>query len=93
MRFTNEHRRVPIAAPGGRVVEGVVHVRGAEMRVRGSGVTFETHRPVAVTVRNGNAFRRLAIEEPRTAAVAVAVAAPVAAWLLVHLLNREEKER
>ncbi len=91
VRFINEHRRVPVPAAGGRAVEGIVHVRGFTAGAAGRRVTFERHRPVAVTVRDGDALRRLSIDEPRSAGAPVAVLVPVAAWLLTRMLKSEEK--
>ncbi|MHB8375686.1 MAG: hypothetical protein ACYDEB_01830 [Dehalococcoidia bacterium] len=89
IKLTDELRHIPIATGNSRRVEGIVHVRGIDVRVQGRGVVLERWRPVAVVVRTPNALRRLTIDEPRLPAIVLALTAPVAAFAAGRLLARK----
>ncbi|MDE3097270.1 MAG: hypothetical protein KGK07_14875 [Chloroflexota bacterium] len=88
VKLTDELRHVPIATGDSRRVEGIVRVRGIDVRVQGRGVVLERWRPVAVVVRSPDALRRLAIDEPRAPDAALALLAPVIAFAAARLLAR-----
>ena len=89
IKLTDGLRHVPIATGDSRRVEGIVRVRGLDLRVRGRGLVLERWRPVAVVVRTPDALRRLTIDEPRTPATALALLAPVVAFDATRLLARK----
>jgi hypothetical protein len=91
MKLTDEHQHIPIPVADGRTVEGIVHVRGVDLRVRGRGVVFERRTPVAAVVRTRDALRRLAIEERRGPPWTLAVAAPLVS-LIIRTLATSKKE-
>jgi len=91
MKITNEHRHVPLALPGDRSAEGIVQVRGVDLRFGGRGVVFEDRRPVAVLVRTPDTLRRIAIDEHRRGRRFAAYAAPVAVYTLARLLLRRRR--
>jgi len=93
MKLTDEHRHIPIPVADGRSVEGIVHVRGLDLRVRGRGVVFERHTPVAVVVHTRDALRRCAIEEQREPAWMIALAAPVVSFAVATMLKRKKETR
>ncbi|MBF6600150.1 MAG: hypothetical protein IVW36_06545 [Dehalococcoidia bacterium] len=91
MKLTNEHRHVPVQMPGGRRAEGIVQVRGIDLRLRRSGIVVETRRPVAVLVGTPDSLRRLAIDEPRTGGLLLTAAVPVAAFAVRRLMRRRRR--
>ena len=93
MKLTNEHQRVPIAVPDGRAVEGIVHVRGIDLRVRGRGVVFERRTPVAAVVRTRDALRRVAIESPRGRSWLLGLAAPLASFAIATAARGKKEAR
>jgi hypothetical protein len=94
MKITNEHQHVPISVPDGRTVEGIVHVRGIDLRVHGRGVVFERRTPVAAVMRTHHALRRLAIEDQRHGPTwLMALAAPVAAFAVAAIFTGSKEGR
>lgn len=94
MKLTNEHQHVPITVPDGRTVEGIVHVRGIDLRVRGRGVVFERRTPVAAIVRTQDALRRVAIEEQQGGpSWTLVLAAPIAAFALAAAFAGKKEAR
>ena len=89
MRLINELRNEPIAISGAREVEELVHVRGFD---GGERLRFECHTPTAVVVRESGTIRRLTLpESPRVHPLAIA--APVAVYLLARTMTKSTKRR
>ena len=94
MKLTNEHQHVTISVPDGRAVEGIVHVRGVDLTVRGRGMVFESRTPVAAVVRTQDALRRVAIEEQQSGPLwLLALAAPVAAFAVAAAFTGKKEGR
>jgi hypothetical protein len=90
MRLLNEVHSRPLMYRGGTEVRGLVRVRGVDARVRGRGVVFESHDPVAVVVSGDAGVSRVSLptEERRTLAFAV----PPLAFLALRLFLRKGKK-
>ncbi len=91
MKLTSEHQHVAVALPDGRHMEGIVQVRGLDLRVRGRGVVVERRRPVAVIVRTPDTLRRLAIDEPHSAVALLMAALPLASLTMRRLMRRAKE--
>ncbi|HEY7801363.1 MAG TPA: hypothetical protein VIE40_01695 [Dehalococcoidia bacterium] len=91
MKLTNEHQRVPVPLPDGRQMEGIVQVRGLDLRVRGRGVVVERRQPVAVIVRTPDTLRRLTIDESHSAVPLLIAALPLASLTMRRLMRRAKE--
>ncbi|HET6614268.1 MAG TPA: hypothetical protein VFH62_00150 [Dehalococcoidia bacterium] len=78
MKLRNELQTVPVEARSDLGVEGVVRVRGLDVRVRGRGFAYETQTPLGVVVHTRAGVQRLSL--PRDNALpgaAIALAGPL----------------
>jgi hypothetical protein len=91
VKLTNEHRHVPVSLRDGRQMEGIVQVRGLDLRVRGRGIVIERRRPVAVVVRTRDTLRRLAIDESHSAVPLLVAAMPLASLAMRRLMRRAKE--
>ncbi len=92
VRLTNEFRTVPVCSTHGCDVEGIVHVRGIDARVRGQGIVLERQRPAGIVVRGPEALRRLAVTGSPPVSAALFAAPPIAALVLTRLLRRGRRK-
>lgn len=91
MKLTNEHRHVRVQMPGGWRAEGIVQVRGIDLRLHRRGIVIETRRPVAVLVRTPDSLRRLSVDESRSGGLLLTAAVPVAAFAARRLMRRRRR--
>lgn len=98
MKLVNETQRIAVATVHGKTVEGVVRVRGINVR---SGRLHEPaatwlavhdlirREPVAVIVRDAGGERTIAVPQPRPRDLRWLMAGvPVMAWLATRLFRR-----
>ena len=91
MKLTNEHQHVPVQLPDGRHIEGIVQVRGLDLRVAGRGVVVERRRPVAVIVRTPDTLRRLAVDERHSPVTLLIAVLPLASLAMRRLMRRAKE--
>jgi hypothetical protein len=89
VKLTNSVRSMPLVTREGRDVRGLVRVRGIDARVKGRGITLESHEPLAVLVSGEQGVTRVALPVERSLALAYA-AAPIA-YLCIRVLTRKGK--
>jgi len=88
MRNLRETRTVTLSRTPERTVEGVVQVRGFDVRTSAFEARAERHEPVEVIVTEGGQERRYRMPgESRATMAVLAVAAPLVARAVARMLK------
>ncbi len=88
MRILRETRTVTLSRTPSRTVEGLVRVRGFDLKAAGVDAHAERHEPVEIVVTEAGQERRYRVPSPANAGmVMMALAAPIVARAITRTLK------
>jgi hypothetical protein len=88
MRLLNETRTVTLSRTPQRTVEGLVRVRGFDLKAAGVDAHMERQEPVEIVVTEAGQERRYRMPPPVNAGmVVIALAAPIVARAIARTLT------